>query len=165
MQFRLLAVYLSIEINYSSQTKEGCQSRNSGIKSMKTSRHLSVSSVNGLQGSTSATQKFYFIKSNSGNHSGFNRHWQLLGESFNRKVLEQSMIDEGFGLSDDIVERNGRPYDLEDREYVVTNQMLKTGRFDYDGSIYMIVSGDDHDMFDGGHYGYLPSFMKSSEED
>ncbi|MCD8176729.1 MAG: hypothetical protein LUE98_04615 [Tannerellaceae bacterium] len=109
------------------------------------------------------TTKYYFIKSNHGNHTGFNRSWTLLSESNSRKELEREMLYKGFDLSDDIVERNGRPYDMNTKQYIVTNKMIKNGVFDYDGCMYMIISKKDTHIFNGGHFGHLPSFMENEE--
>lgn len=111
--------------------------------------------------------QYYVVVSNSGNHTGFNRTWDRLLETEEYSIARSFLISYAINyLSDDIVARHGRPYDLSTKRYVVTNEMLsRYGRFEYDGRIYAIVYGPDAPcFFNGGSTGYIPSFIETEEE-
>lgn len=103
--------------------------------------------------------KCYVIKSNSGNHSGFNRKWELIDECYSIKEAKKILLEQAFNVSDDIIERNGAAYDLSRKEYLYTK---KDKFFQYDGKKYMIVTRKDVDnnIFNGGPMGYKPKFIE-----
>lgn len=102
---------------------------------------------------------YFLIKSNHGNHIGFNRKWKLLCSDIDRNFIADRMLDIGFLLSDSIVSCNNRPYDNITGRYIITNAIMRRGFFEYDGYMYMIVDGNSFDIFDGGTMGYLPCFL------
>lgn len=103
------------------------------------------------------TMKYYVIKSNSGNHTGFNRKWSLIAECTTLRDAKSELINASLNLDDNHILINGRAYDRDDQEYVCTNSM---DSFYYDGCTYAIVPEDEIEhKFNGGHYGYTPEFM------
>lgn len=111
--------------------------------------------------------KYYVIVSNPGNHTGFNRSWDRLLETEEPSIARSFLISYAINhLSDDIVSRNGRPYDLSTNRYVVTNEMLsRSGSFEYDGRTYAIVHSSDVEYFFNGYSnGYIPSFINTEED-
>lgn len=114
-----------------------------------------------------STGSYYVIVSNTGNHTGYNRTWSLLLETDDLSMARSYLISYSINyLSDDIVERNGRPYDLSTNRYVVTNEMLsRSGSFEYDGRTYAIVHSSDAEYFFNGYSnGYIPSFINTEED-
>jgi hypothetical protein len=100
--------------------------------------------------------KHLVIKSNSGNHEGYNVKWTLLSESSTKKEAKKQLLNHSFGLSDDHILKNGRAFDTDTMEYVCTN---KSKGFVYDGYKYLIINNNDLDQFNGGNYGYLPEYI------
>ncbi len=98
--------------------------------------------------------KTLLIKSNQGNHSGFNRKYSLLEVCGTLKEAKEALIKASFDLSDDHIVRNGRAFDANSGRYVCTNS---DNFFNYDGYTYMLINHNDLDLFNGGNYGYLPA--------
>jgi len=105
------------------------------------------------------TQKNYFvIESNTGNHTGFNRTWNLIGEFSKKKEAVQALIEQSLYVGDLDV-RNGRAYDRDNKEYLCTN---KSTSFNYDGRTYTFVERSEvEDFFNGGSNGYIPAFIEA----
>lgn len=90
--------------------------------------------------------KTIVIKSNHGNHTGFNRKWEVLNSGYafdsEKQAIEylNNIIDE---CEDDIME--------DDR----TSHGLKG--YEHDLYYYYVVTREDYenDCFDGGHHGYV----------
>lgn len=86
--------------------------------------------------------KTLVIKSNHGNHHGFNRKWEIL-EKFNKeedaKVYLANLHNEEKELNEDD----------EDFETSISG-------FEEDLYYYTLITQEDYDrgIFDGGHYGY-----------
>lgn len=80
------------------------------------------------------------IKSNHGNHSGFNRKWEILKEFKDLRdgsdflsMLKEELTGEGkFGVTS----------------------------FEDDLIYYYLINEDDFDIFDGGHFGYASKEIK-----
>lgn len=106
--------------------------------------------------------KTLLIKSNHGNHSGFNVKYTLLEVCNNLKDAKKELLKASFDLSDDHVYRNGRSYDTNNQIYICTN---KDTSFTYDGYAYMLINKNDLDLFDGGSYGYLSNEIINQLED
>ena len=103
--------------------------------------------------------KTTIIQSNSGNHSGFDRKWSQVNQYDSLEAAQDAMLSIAFNyLSDDIIEVDGLPFDSNNNEVVYDG---KAASFTYDGRIYMIVTEDDDidSIFNGGYYGYAPSFL------
>jgi hypothetical protein len=96
--------------------------------------------------------KTLLIKSNHGNHSGFNVKYTLLSVCYDLRDGKEELIKASFDLSDNHVFRNGRAYDKSNQRYICTN---KDTSFTYDGCNYMLINKNDLDLFNGGSYGYL----------
>ena len=101
--------------------------------------------------------KTLLLKSNHGNHSGFNVKWELLGVFNSLKEGKKGLIDASFDLSDEHVLRHNRAFDIDNKKYICTNTDKS---FSYDGRKYMLVTKDDIDLFNGGTYGYLPNEVR-----
>ena len=95
--------------------------------------------------------KTIVIKSNHGNHTGFNRKWEVLNSGYPFDSKEEAIkyldaiIDE---CEDDIPE--------EER-----TEKGGTG-YEYDLYYYNVVTQEDYenDFFSGGHYGYTNRAIK-----
>lgn len=102
---------------------------------------------------------YLVIKSNHGNHTGFNRKWEVLDEVSTLEDAQDILLDAAFGCSDNIiVDGNGLPYDIN------SNHVLYDGKcesFSYDGRTYMIISENDQDLFNGGSYGYMSNKIQA----
>lgn len=98
--------------------------------------------------------KTLLIKSNQGNHSGFNVKYTLLEVCDNLKEAKKELIKASFDLSDDHVIRNGRAFDTNSKRYICVNSDTS---FTYDGYTYMLINKNDLDLFNMGSYGYLPN--------
>ena len=100
---------------------------------------------------TTTATKWAVIKSNHGNHTGFNRKWTMLNQGFPFETLDEAIkylnqiIDE---CEDDIEESERTEKGSES--------------YDYDGCFYKVISSDDLDQFNGGHYGYLPNSISEA---
>lgn len=107
-------------------------------------------------------EKYYVIVSNQGNHNGYNRTWTRLLETTCMEIAEGSLISYAINyLSDNIVCRNKRPYDLSTKKYVLTNEMLRNGNgFSYDGRQYAIIPRSQAEIFFNGlTNGFMPNFI------
>jgi hypothetical protein len=100
--------------------------------------------------------KSIVIKSNQGNHTGYNRKWYNIEECETIKEAKKVLKSLAYDLSDNIVERNGAPYDKNSDEFIYSNNMKN---FNYDGVNYWIITKEDLYMFDGGSFGHMPSFI------
>lgn len=94
------------------------------------------------------------IKSNHGNHTGFNRKWEVLngGDSFDSEIQAMRYLA---GIADEEDEQ----YDEEKEEFVLHGPI---GSFNYDLYYYAVVTQSDYDngFFDGGHNGYANKKIK-----
>ena len=100
---------------------------------------------------------YLVIKSNQGNHSGFNRKWELLKSCSSYQDAHSALVDYSLDLDDNHSIRNGRAYDSSNKMYIFTNDMSS---FVYDGVTYAILAKDDvESFFDGGSNGYVPQFV------
>ena len=106
--------------------------------------------------------KTLLIKSNHGNHSGFNVKYTLLEVCNNIKEAKKQLINASFDLSDDHIERNGRAFDTDNQRYICKNS---DSSFNYDGYTYLLINKNDLDLFDGGSYGYLSNEILKELED
>jgi len=93
------------------------------------------------------------IKSNHGNHSGFNVKWELISICETKKEAKKELVKCSFDLSDDHILWNGRAYDVNKGEFICTDN---DDSFTYDGYRWLIINKSDLYLFDGGNYGYLP---------
>lgn len=114
------------------------------------------------------TQKNICIKSNHGNHSGFNRKWEVLGKSENIEELKTILMENALRCSDDITtNENGEAIDLSRNEEILYNGVDDS--FNYDGRIYVIVTESEFfaDFFNGGSFGYasreISEYFESGE--
>lgn len=82
------------------------------------------------------------IKSNHGNHQGFNRTWKVL-ESFTNEESAQEFLA---NLHNEVKEINEEHEDFE----------TSTSGFEDDLYYYTTITQDDYDkgVFNGGHYGH-----------
>lgn len=80
------------------------------------------------------------LKSNHGNHQGFNRTWAILSEHDDEKEAETFLYD--YLLERDIIDEDGEP----DRTY--------------DGYHFTVITEDDESLFNGGIYGYANKEIK-----
>ena len=106
--------------------------------------------------------KTLLIKSNHGNHSGFNVKYTLLAVCVDLKDAKKELLKASFNLSDDHVMRNGRAYDTNNKIYICTSKDIS---FNYDGHTYMLINKNDLDLFNGGSYGYLSNEIINKLED
>lgn len=101
--------------------------------------------------------KHLIIKSNSGNHSGFNVKWELIDICYNKEDVFETLLGLSFGLSDDHIIKNGRAYDPYNKEFIFVNGMSS---FRYDGCTYTSVTEETYEyFFNGGYNGYAPKFV------
>lgn len=91
--------------------------------------------------------KALVLKSNHGNHTGFNRTWDVL-ESFEDESLAQDFLN-NYLIERDLVDEDGNPDPS------------------YDGYRYVVITEDDYNrgIFDGGSYGYANKTIVSFFED
>lgn len=98
--------------------------------------------------------KTIVIKSNHGNHTGFNRLWEVLNCGW------------GFDSEEDAKEYLGKVADEVDEQYDgETDSFMHHGpihSFEYDLCYYYVVTQDDYQngWFDGGHHGCANLFIK-----
>ena len=83
--------------------------------------------------------KALVIKSNHGNHRGFNRKWTILAEFNNREEAQKFLYD--YLLRNDLTDEDGET------------------DTSYDGRHYIVVDEGDELLFDGGGYGYASREM------
>lgn len=99
--------------------------------------------------------KTLLLKSNHGNHSGFNRKWEVL-ESFDNEYDATTSCAELYNQLNEIDDVH------EDYEKELTS-------FWYDGYSYIVITQDDYNggIFNGGGMGYTPKevvgFFESEE--
>lgn len=84
--------------------------------------------------------KAVVLKSNHGNHRGFNRTWTVLAEFEGNKEAENFLYD--YLLERDFVDEEGN---------------IDTT---YDGHHFVVFTEEDEYLFDGGAYGYAPKEVK-----
>ena len=106
--------------------------------------------------------KTLLIKSNHGNHSGFNVKYTLLEVCSNIKDAKKELMKASFDLSDDHINRNGRAFDTNNKRYICINSDTS---FNYDGYNYILINKNDLDLFNGGCYGYLSNEILKELED
>lgn len=91
--------------------------------------------------------KALILKSNQGNHAGFNRTWDIITQCDSNGIhLELSKL----------LDKIGDRYSLTEDE---TEELFNINGFEYDLTYYTPITQDEYDggIFDGGHYGYAPS--------
>lgn len=93
------------------------------------------------------------IISNHGNHSGFNVKWTIAGKFDNLKEAKALLLNIAFNVSDDVIEENGLPFNINGNEVVYDGD---SDSFNYDGKKYVIITQEDYEngIFDGRGYGY-----------
>lgn len=84
--------------------------------------------------------KALVIKSNHGNHQGFNRTWKVLADFESEKEAETFLYD--YLLERDFVDEDGEPNTA------------------YDSYQFLVITEDDEFLFNGGSYGYANKEMK-----
>lgn len=110
--------------------------------------------------------KTLVIKSNHGNHSDFNRTWELLAvcdsvEEARAELIEWS-IERTEGCDGWII-KNGRAYNVYSKEFLATN---KSDSFEEDLYYFHIVPENKAaTFFSGGHRGFTPEFVKKEFPD
>lgn len=99
--------------------------------------------------------KNILLKSNHGNHSGFNRKYEILDQSEDINDLKSLLRDQALRCSDDMsLDENGNVIDgSRDQEVLLSHD---EDRFVYDGRFFIIVTQDMYDQgfFNGSCYGY-----------
>lgn len=85
------------------------------------------------------TRTYYLLRSNQGNHTGFNRHWEVIDTNESAEKLVKKLSDIALNSSDN--------YRLDERGFVVDdNDNIKyenTYAFEHDLIYYTIESDDD----------------------
>jgi hypothetical protein len=99
--------------------------------------------------------KTIVIKSNHGNHTGFNRKWEVLNSGYPFDSKEEAISY----LDNIIIELE---QDLEDSE---KSNLGLTG-YEYDLCYYAVLTEDEYNddfypFFDGGHHGYVNEQIES----
>lgn len=89
--------------------------------------------------------KAIVIKSNHGNHTGFNRKWEILNNGY-----AFSSVEEAIEYLNQIIDECEDHIPEEDK----TSKDLKG--YEYDLYYYYVVTKDQYEdgFFSGGHYGY-----------
>ena len=87
--------------------------------------------------------KTLVIKSNHGNHTGYNRTWEILSKHDTIKEARKELCEIAKELDDTIK---------------CTKKYLDS--FEYDLHYYRVITRTDLDLFTGGHYGYMPNEVK-----
>ena len=84
--------------------------------------------------------KAVVLKSNHGNHTGFNRKWTVLDKFEDNKEAENFLYN--YLLERDFVDEDGNIDPC------------------YDGYHFVVITEEDELLFSGGHYGYAPKEVK-----
>lgn len=104
--------------------------------------------------------KAIVIKSNHGNHTGFNRKWELIAVVDTVKEAREELVQQSIYCVDgcnDWIMRNGRMWNTANKEYLYTTDR---DSFSEDLRTYTFVTQNEVEtFFDGGHNGYMPSFI------
>lgn len=105
--------------------------------------------------------KTLVIQSNHGNHSGFNRKWELLGSHDSVKEARKQLINVSIEVtdgSDGWTVKNDRAWNSYSKDFLATN---KSNSFEYDLVYYHLLREDEvYHFFNGGSKGYMPDFVK-----
>ena len=98
--------------------------------------------------------KNIIIKSNSGNHTGFNIKWSIISEHNSIEEAKEKLREYSLCVSDDIIDINGFAFDTNNEEFI-----YKKGAetFNYDGCRYMFLNENNIDDFGNEQMGYLPA--------
>lgn len=101
--------------------------------------------------------KAILIKSNHGNHSGFNVKWTVLDKSDDLDYLLNKIKEHALRVSDNVTEdENGNVIDLSSNSKVLLSK--NENLFSSDGVRYRIVTQDDYDNnFFNSNSGYANS--------
>lgn len=97
------------------------------------------------------------LKSNHGNHSGFNRKWEVLAKSENVDELKEILFTYAERCSD-YTESDGNGNVIDNSRDGEILYSLKDDSFNYDGRCYVIVTESEYfaDIFSGNYMGYAP---------
>lgn len=97
------------------------------------------------------------LKSNHGNHSGFNRKWEILGTSEDINELKEILFSQASSCSD-YTESDGNGNVIDNSRDGEILYSLNDDSFNYDGRYYLIVTESEYfaDRFNGGYMGYAP---------
>lgn len=105
----------------------------------------------------------YLLKSNKGNHTGFNRTWEVIDANVSADKLIKKLSNIALDCSDN--------YTLDDKGYVVDDcgnvQYENTYGFENDLIYYTIESDDDMDkleQYSMGHYFGIYSAINNYKE-
>ena len=105
----------------------------------------------------------YLLKSNQGNHTGFNRYWEVIDTNESAEKLINKLSDIALSCSDN--------YSLNDKGHVVDDndniQYENTYAFEHNLIYYTIESDDDMDkleQYSTGHRSGIFSAIKSYKE-
>jgi hypothetical protein len=98
---------------------------------------------------------YAIIKSNQGNHTGFNRRWELMDVCPSKDEASEKLFQLALYASDDnmIMEDDSRS--IIDNNSGEEVYHLKEDYFNYDGRQYRAITNIDIDSFNGGVNGYL----------
>lgn len=105
--------------------------------------------------------KTVVIKSNQGNHTGFNRKWTLIGEFTSLRDAREELRKQAYSIAEKhngwYLSEGGFMYN-EEKEFLYTPG---TDNFSDDGVSFEIVKVKDlNSFFDGQSTGYMPTFVK-----
>lgn len=105
----------------------------------------------------------YLLKSNKGNHTGFNRTWEVIDANVSAEKLIKKLSNIALNCSDN--------HTLNDKGYVVDDNdnihYENTYAFEHDLIYYTIESDDDMDkleQYSTGHRSGIFSAIKSYKE-
>lgn len=109
---------------------------------------------------TNTLTMYYIIKSNHGNHRGYNRSWTLITTANDLNSARKELADQAIKRvegCDGWILRNGRMWNTHAKEYLYTNEQMG---FEEDLTYFKAVKSTEvEEFFNGGHNGYKPSYL------